>query len=311
MPYFTLANLMTGYLNDTVALAAVALIGYLFGHRTRQQPKTIVDKKLQTELFRATDIAKSLQQIADRIRCDVATHQARISKFTSRMHDLQKSADQEQWHRLGNEAETLLTPTKELASNLTHAYDQIRKQSFQLVTFAKSRMDLRTNLYNRRVLEEQLEVLMSSKHRSRTPFSLALFTLNVTADPMEETHYSECQISFAHILKKSVRETDIVIQYSDEELAILMPQTTLPGASIFCERLMQCVQTELNTRLAGGIVSMLEGDSSQKLLSRIDSALYSARAQGESCLFQHNGTSLRKLERDSPKCFTGQEVALI
>ncbi len=44
----------------------------------------------------------------------------------------------------------------------------------------------------------------------------------------------------------------------------------------------------------GGVVDAASGETAQKLLSRADSALYSARAEGGSCLFHHTGTAVRR-----------------
>ena len=46
-----LANTLSlpGYVSDTMALAAVALIGYLFGHRTRRPSADPVDEKLAAQ----------------------------------------------------------------------------------------------------------------------------------------------------------------------------------------------------------------------------------------------------------------------
>ena len=162
------------YLTDTVALAAVALIGYLFGHRTRKKTASSPDDKLHQELSRATHIAQELQQIAARIRQDVASHQSNIAQFKSRLYNLETSGDDEGWQKLSAEAETLLVPTMKLATDLSLAYDQLRKQSLQLMNFAGSRTDPQTGIHNRRAMEEQLEVLFSLHERNDSRFSLAL-----------------------------------------------------------------------------------------------------------------------------------------
>ena len=50
--------------------------------------------------------------------------------------------------------------------------------------------------------------------------------------------------------------------------------------------------------MAGGIVEVQQEDDAEKLLSRADSALYSARANGYNCLYQHNGKNLREHDLD-------------
>lgn len=77
------------HITETVALAAVALIGYLFGRRSRLTTEGQADQQLNLELTRASQIAKELQQIAGRIRQDVSSHQANISQFKTRVNKLQ------------------------------------------------------------------------------------------------------------------------------------------------------------------------------------------------------------------------------
>jgi hypothetical protein len=114
---------------DTGALAAIALIGYLFGHRTRATPDQPVDSQLQLELSRASQIARELQQIANRIVDDVEMHQTNIAQFKSRLDDVQHDTTNFGWQILSEEAETLLTPTMKLATNLSLAYEARWKSS--------------------------------------------------------------------------------------------------------------------------------------------------------------------------------------
>jgi len=51
-----------GYLADTVALAAVALIGYLLGYRTRKQTVTLTDIKLSQELSVRPELPRSFSR---------------------------------------------------------------------------------------------------------------------------------------------------------------------------------------------------------------------------------------------------------
>jgi hypothetical protein len=79
-----------------------------------------------------------------------------------------------------------------------------------------------------------------------------------------------------------------------------MPQTTLAGATIFSQRLLDIAERELNVCVFGGIVEVQVSDTPEKLLSRADSALYSARSNGQSCLYQHTGKEIRLHEGIRP-----------
>ncbi len=293
MVSLALTDGLQGYLADTVALAAVAVIGYLFGRRSGQVPSVSSDLQLNQELSRASTIAKELQQIAGRIRQDVASHQTNISQFKTRVDHLQSQDSDDGWQALSSEAESLLVPTMRLATDLSLAYDQLRKQSLQLMNFAGSRTDPRTGIHNRRAMEEQLDVLLASHQQTSSRFSLGLFSLDCSLSERETDGLFR---EFVGLLESCARDTDIVARYSNEEFVVLMPQTSLAGGVIFSERLLRRSEEMPECVAAGGIVEVQTEDNASKLLSRADSALYSARANGYNCLFQHNGKTLREHE---------------
>lgn len=276
-------------LADTAALAAVALIGYLFGQRTRVEHFDNADARLLNELSRATHIARELQLIAGRIREDVATHQANINQFQVRLSGVQNHASSNGWQTLSQEAEQLLAPTMKLATNLSLAYDELRKQSNQLMVFSGSRTDQETGLRNRRAIEEQIGILLSIHARDASRFALSVFSVGNEEDPIAKSQFC----AMATLLESTARDTDIVARYSREEFVVLMPHTSLAGATIFSQRLLNTAERELGLFVYGGIVEVQPRDTLEKLLSRADSALYSARSDGGSCLYQHTGKSIR------------------
>src|SRR5262245_25097992 len=68
----------------TAALAGIALIGYLFGHRTRTKLAEL-DECRQRELDRAARIAWQLENIADTLRKDLVNHHAQVAAFKRRI----------------------------------------------------------------------------------------------------------------------------------------------------------------------------------------------------------------------------------
>src|SRR5688500_11517173 len=65
--YIDRADLAQFGLPVTVALGAVALIGYIFGQRTRTKMMAALDERRQQELDRAARIAWQLEHIADNL----------------------------------------------------------------------------------------------------------------------------------------------------------------------------------------------------------------------------------------------------
>jgi diguanylate cyclase (GGDEF)-like protein len=282
-------------LADTGALAAVALIGYLFGHRTRNQHPCNNDPQLLGELSRAAQIARELQQIASRLREDIANHQVNINQFQHRLATVEHTTGPQGWQTLSQETELLLTPTMKLASNLSLAYDELRKQTNQLVVFAGSRTDQETGLRNRKAMEEQLNILLSLHARDSSRFALGIFCVGNAKEPVTKEQFA----AMARLLENTARDTDFVARYSRDEFVVLMPQTSLAGATIFSQRLLRLADRELGLYMYGGIVEVNNNDSPEKILSRADSALYSARSESENCLYQHTGRALKFVERNA------------
>jgi predicted signal transduction protein with EAL and GGDEF domain len=96
------------------------------------------------------------------------------------------------------------------------------------------------------------------------------------------------------VIRACMRDTDFVARYGDEEFVVVMPQTSLAGASVFGDRLQKRVTNDLQATVCCGMTEMHSGDDSRSLFARADSALYSAKAAGQNRLFVHTGTQIRE-----------------
>lgn len=279
----------------TAALAAVALVGYLFGQRTRSTWRTFVDGRRQRELERAARIAWQLETIASSLRRDLAVHHSQIDGFKRRLRHAQEHGNDQTWELLRAEADSMLGPTLQLAQQLSHAYDQIRQQSEALETFTQGRTDPLTGVGNGRALDQHLEVLLSGASDGNVEFAVALISLE-RADPdaSQTADVTALLPKLAGVIRTCMRDTDFAARYGDEELVVVMPQTSLAGASVFGDRLRKRVVEEMSTTVACGIAEAKKEDDSSALLARADSALYSARAEGPNRIFVHFGTQIRE-----------------
>jgi diguanylate cyclase (GGDEF)-like protein len=281
----------------TVALAAVALIGYLFGQRTRATMAAQVDQKRHQELDRAVRIAWQLESIASGLRRDLVAHHSQLAAFKRRLREAQETGRDEAWERLCHEAEAILGPTMQLAHQLSHAYDQIRQQSDALETFTQGRTDPLTGVGNGRALEQQLRVLLTAAARGQTEFAVALVSLDRDASTAEGRSLVSIMPflpKLASVIRACMRDTDFVARYGDDEFVVIMPQTTLMGATIFGDRLRKRVAGELKASVCCGLAEAQVSDDSRTLLTRADSALYSAKAAGPNRQFVHTGSYIRE-----------------
>jgi diguanylate cyclase (GGDEF)-like protein len=284
-------------LPTSVALAAVALIGYVFGQRTRQTKQAELDYRRQREVERASRIAWQLEMIANRLRNELAAHHSQVELFKRQLRHAQADGSEKAWRQLCDEAEAVLGPTMQLAQQLSHAYDEIRQQSEALETFTQGRTDPLTGVGNGRALESQLEVLLTSTARGPAEFVVAIVSLDRSASAVSADRpawQASLLPRLAGVIRSCMRETDFVARFGDEEFVVVMPQTSLAGASVFGDRLRTRVATELDTTVCCGLAVVIPDDDSKTLLARADSALYSAKATGPNRLFLHTGSQIRE-----------------
>jgi diguanylate cyclase len=283
------------HLSMPVALAAVAAIGYFVGRSKRASQTASTEAQARRELKRAQAVAKELEQIADVVRRSLATHHSSVVKFKDRMGSLGSIEKEGAWQDLCTQAEEMLNPTLQLAAQLAAAYDQIRQQSNNLMTFTEVRTDPLTGVSNRRALDDTLESLLAMLHRYEQTFSILIVDIDhfkKINDEQGHLYGDRMLKAVAKLLADTVRETDMVARYGGEEFVIVMPQTPLEGAIIFADRLRQRIEEDLPLTVSGGVTSTAEGDDSQTLLARADAALYSAKAAGRNRLFCHTGQSI-------------------
>lgn len=297
LPLAAISNSVEIGLPVTFALATVALIGYLFGDRTRGRKAAAFDERRQQELDRAARIAWQLETIATRLRHDLVTHHSQLATFKRRLRLAQNQGHDQAWAQLCTEAEAMLGPTMQLAQQLSLAYDEIRQQSDALETFTQGRTDPLTGVGNGRALEQQLKVLLSGAYRGNPAFAVALLSLDrngATAEGRSLVNILPLLPKLAGIIRTCLRDSDFVARYGDDEFVVVMPQTTLTGASVFAHRVRKRVGEELSSSVCFGLTEVQPADEIRTLMARADSALYSAKASGANRLFVHTGSQIRE-----------------
>lgn len=274
-----------------VALAVVAALGYFIGLRSKRSGDGSRHRS-RRELRRAHAVASELERIAWQVRRSLSRHHTSLSKFKSRVGKLSDGQQEAAWKELCREVEEILKPTLQLASQMASAYDEIRQQSANLMTFTEVRTDSLTGVNNRRGLDDAMAAQFAMMNRYGTHFSIAMIDI----DHFKQVNDQEGHLfgdkvlqDLARLLDECVRETDIVARYGGEEFVIVMPQTELFGACVFAERFRCQVAQNMDITVSIGVASATDGDTQQSLLERADSALYSAKTSERNCVWRHDG----------------------
>lgn len=90
---------------------------------------------------------------------------------------------------------------------------------------------------------------------------------------------------FSELLAKNIRQTDFAARWGGEEFVILCPGTDAEGGRVLAESLRQRIQEFTFSQIGNitasfGVVEYRVGMNEKELFSRVDQALYDAKAQG-------------------------------
>jgi len=288
------------YLPTVFALAVVATIGYMVGRRQQVTGEVHADRA-RRELKRAKAVASQLEEIAERIRSNVASHQPSIAKFKDRVNAISSNDQEDAWRDLFLESENILKPILELAGQISHAYDELRQQSSHLMTFTETRTDALTGISNRKALDETLAASFAQLARHDQPFSLGIFDIDhfkKINDLQGHVYGDQVLQSVARLLDEQSRETDLVARYGGEEFVVVMPHTNLDTATVFAEKMREAIDTASIVSLSGGVASATTQDTPQTLLARADAALYAAKAAGRNRVHCNTGLAIKPYEAE-------------
>lgn len=97
-------------------------------------------------------------------------------------------------------------------------------------------------------------------------------------------------VELAQIMREQARESDLVARYGGEEFCIALPETDMPGAEVFAERLRARVENhriktpnqELRVTISIGICNLATSGcrNRDELIKAADKCLYQAKARG-------------------------------
>ncbi|MBY0404609.1 MAG: GGDEF domain-containing protein [Cyanobacteria bacterium] len=145
------------------------------------------------------------------------------------------------------ECDLLLTPLKgyEILSRISSA---VRLTELRAVIEASSHMDEVAPLFNRKYFSDRLNSEISLSKRHLSPLCVVVIRLNffqVYVDSYGYDFVVNILKYMAGIVKKQVRQEDIIARVSDDEIALLLPRSTEKGAKTLVSRIIQELTTQL------------------------------------------------------------------
>jgi diguanylate cyclase (GGDEF)-like protein len=163
---------------------------------------------------------------------------------------------------------------------------------YHAAVFRLMGVDALTQLKNRRFLLEQLEREIARADRHARTLSIVL----VDIDNFKEINDTHGHLAgdaalqeIAVTLARATRREDCVGRLGGDEFLVLLPETSVQGASLFAERLCKRIARDrvpyggrrLTVTISAGVATWEPGmDGSRGLLDAADHALYAAKRAG-------------------------------
>lgn len=138
------------------------------------------------------------------------------------------------------------------AARVKHLQDELRKRNEELDFF--SRLDDLTGLWNRRHMEERLEVLCSASRRHAFPVSILVIDLDhfkAVNDRYGHAGGDEVLKAAAAAIRGHMRVEDVLGRWGGEEFLGIVPYIGANGVTTVAERIRRAVE-DLSVTMDGG-----------------------------------------------------------
>ncbi len=154
-----------------------------------------------------------------------------------------------------------------------------------------SKEDFLTKLYNKRALDEFMEIKEAEFKRYNRNFSVVMFDLDKFKNVNDNFGHEAGDAvltAFAKILKKECRTVDIVGRFGGEEFLAILSETDTAGGAIFAEKVRKHVQKarfmykgkRIEITVSSGVSERKKHVSIQAALNSADEYLYQAKNSG-------------------------------
>jgi diguanylate cyclase (GGDEF)-like protein/PAS domain S-box-containing protein len=192
---------------------------------------------------------------------------------------------------LYHEAETI-TPIRDMKNSVQYfvvtGKDISEQVAWENELHRQATTDALTGVYNRQKFMEELEAELDKFRRYNNTFTVIMVDID---------HFKEINDTYGHdtgdkilkelsrLMNSSIRKTDLFARWGGEEFMILSPSLSYENAIVFAEKIRGYVESfvfdDINhLTVSIGITVPKEEDTFEKILKRVDKALYYSKNNG-------------------------------
>lgn len=145
-----------------------------------------------------------------------------------------------------------------------------------------------TKLYNRAHFDETVNFITKHQRKSEIDFILVIADIDFFKsinDTYGHQVGDEALVEVAKIIKKSLREDDLVARWGGEEFVVLLKNVTLDKAQAIIEKVRTNIESntlsnDIRVTASFGLTQYKEGEEAKETFKRVDDALYEAKRRG-------------------------------
>ncbi len=153
-----------------------------------------------------------------------------------------------------------------------------------------------TNIFNRQKLNQELKDELLRAVRYNHDLSIIMFDIDhfkQINDTYGHDIGDEVLISISNLSQQYIRNVDTLARWGGEEFMILLPETTIDDAECVANKLKDAISQaslsttkSLNITASFGLSALLENDTKDIFLKRVDDALYEAKNAGRNIVIK-------------------------
>ena len=202
-------------------------------------------------------------------------------------------------NKLYSIASSLEKETKLLGVELKEHSDVVSEMEKKIKNLEKelkvaqiaSREDALTKLYNKRALDEFLDIKEAEFKRYNKPYSVVFFDIDFSKKVNDIYGHDAGDLvlrGFAKVFKSIARSVDVVGRYGGEEFLALLSETDHNGAKVFAEKVRKKLEKsrfvykdkKIAVTISAGLAFREEYPSKEIMMKDSDNRLYKAKESG-------------------------------
>ncbi len=271
--------------------------------------RSIISLRIALDKESVKEMVESLDGVLDKLslrliemieKSDSSTSEIQKIKTELELYNEETSSNFKLAHKkLFTIALALEKNTQSLSSDLKGHNDEVTALSQKIhqleseleAAKQESKEDFLTKLYNKRALDEFLNMKEAEFERYEHNYSIVMFDLdhfkNVN-DTFGHEAGDAVLSAFAKILKEEARSVDIVGRFGGEEFMAILSETDTKGGGVFAEKVRAHVEKSrfmykgkrIDVTVSAGVAERMKQPSKQSTINAADKALYKAKNNG-------------------------------